>query len=73
MEWRLGLEETQHRVEEIYDLICQYRCIADSHCVDFLTEDHWRLLIPGNWKEDLLNLEDSSYLLFPDKLKPSKI
>lgn len=73
MEWRFGLKEAVQRVEELYRLVCQYRFITDSHCVDFLTEDHWRHLVPEEWKEDLIRLDDSSYLLYPDKLSPSEI
>ena len=72
MEWKLSREQVTERLEQLYDFLFQYRSIANSHTVDYFTENHWQRIIPEEWKIDLLSLQEPKEFLFPEKLTQGK-
>jgi hypothetical protein len=72
VECKFTLSDAQMRIRGLYDVVNDYRGMCDAHCVDYITEDHWNMLVPHEWQDDLLHIGGGddwiSYFLHPNKL-----
>ena len=67
MEWKHN-NITTGNLHDLYHFIDQYRELTDSHSVDYFTENHWKRLIPDEWKGDLLSLSETELFLYPERI-----
>ncbi len=61
----LAPTETRDWVRALHDFISSHRELCNAHTVDFLTKEHWKNLVRGDWKDELKLVEDTDYLVHP--------